>query len=284
MHIEPFGQRMIVLLPQLMRDFARRESNPLSRGMILSTLLTLFVVPAAYSLFSRFEHPRTRKHPMQKLLLLALSMVAAVLPVGNASASVGKSLVIVGLGDSTTAGTPQFESPLESPPNGAGNPQSQYAYWMMKTHPEWTVINQGVNGQRSDEILARFDSSVLSHHPQIVVVLAGVNDLYQGYPPEAVIQNLKTIYARAKQAKIRVIACSIIPYNGMPAKIESRMRQVNEWIASYSADNGLSFCDLFKAVENPSRPGTLISTPDGLHPDVAGYRKMGEAITKVIEA
>ena len=31
---------------------------------------------------------------------------------------------IVALGDSTTAGTPGFKSPLEAPPDGAGNVQS----------------------------------------------------------------------------------------------------------------------------------------------------------------
>ncbi len=41
-------------------------------------------------------------------------------------------LTIVGLGDSTTAGTPGFRSPLESPPDGAGDETSQYAYWMRK--------------------------------------------------------------------------------------------------------------------------------------------------------
>ena len=193
------------------------------------------------------------------------------------------SLIIVGLGDSTTAGTPQFQSPLEAPPAGAGNAESQYAYWMRQAHPEWTVINQGINGQRSDEILARFDSSVLKHHPQIVVVLAGVNDLYQGYPPETIIKNLKAIYARAAAAQIRVIACTILPYNRMSAQVEARMRQVNKWIASYSPSNSISFCDLFEAVENPDRPCTLVSTIDGLHPDIAGYRKMGEALTAVIE-
>ena len=38
---------------------------------------------------------------------------------------------IVALGDSTTAGTPGWRSPLESPPAGSGDAQSQYSYWLM---------------------------------------------------------------------------------------------------------------------------------------------------------
>ena len=42
MEIERFGQRMITLLPQMIRGFARRESNYLSRGKI--TLPQLWVL------------------------------------------------------------------------------------------------------------------------------------------------------------------------------------------------------------------------------------------------
>ena len=55
---------------------------------------------------------------------------------------------IVALGDSTTAGTPGFRSPVEAPPNGSGNVESQYAYWLMNGHPDWRVLNRGINGQR----------------------------------------------------------------------------------------------------------------------------------------
>ena len=69
---------------------------------------------------------------------------------------------IVALGDSTTAGTPAFKSPIEAPPDGAGNAESQYAYWLMQTHPDWRVLNRGVNGERSDQIRARFARDVIA--------------------------------------------------------------------------------------------------------------------------
>ncbi len=192
-------------------------------------------------------------------------------------------LTIVALGDSITAGTPAFRSPLESPPDGAGDKRSQYAYWIMKQNPTWTVINQGINGQRTDQILARFDTSVLAHRPHIVVVLAGVNDLYQGMQPEQVIKNLEKIYLRAQTAGIRVITCSILPYNGMSPTVQSRMMQVNLWIENYSRDKGFQFCDLYHVMEDPFKPGRLRSSaPDGLHPDVEGYRRMGQEIAKAI--
>src|SRR6202158_4885032 len=100
--------------------------------------------------------------------------------------------IIVGLGDSTTAGTPGFLSPIESPPAGRGDQTSQFAYWMMKIHPEWRVLNKGVNGQRSDQILGSFERDVSSEEPALVIILAGVNDIFQGRSPVSVERNLKT--------------------------------------------------------------------------------------------
>src|SRR5947199_3729388 len=87
------------------------------------------------------------------------------------------SVTIVGLGDSTTAGTPGFRSPLEAPPRGEGNPESQYAHWMMQSHLEWTVLNRGINGETSEEIRARLPRDVLQAHPACSIVITGVNDI-----------------------------------------------------------------------------------------------------------
>src|SRR5205085_6117021 len=104
----------------------------------------------------------------------------------------------VALGNSTTAGTPGFLSPLEAPPDGAGNAESQYAHWLTSAHPEWRVLNRGVNGERSDQIRARFDRD--TRGADIVVILAGVNDIYQGRSAESVEAALEAMYDAARAA------------------------------------------------------------------------------------
>src|SRR3954453_422126 len=113
---------------------------------------------------------------------------------------------IVAIGDSTTAGTPAFKSPIEAPPAGKGDETSQYAYWLMKAHPAWEVVNQGINAQRSDQIAARFEEDVIAKKPAVVVIIAGVNDVYQGRAAQAVKTQLAAMYTRAHDAGIRVVA------------------------------------------------------------------------------
>lgn len=192
---------------------------------------------------------------------------------------------IVAMGDSTTAGTPAFKSPREAPPKGRGDETSQYAYWLMKTHPNWEVINQGVNAQRSDVIAARFEADVIAKKPAVVVIIAGVNDVYQGRPAQHVKEQLAAMYKRAHAAGIRVVAGTIIPYNTATADQNARMKDINDWIRSQARANpAVIVVDTRAAVAAPGNGDQLASSPDGLHPDAAGYRKMAEAIAPGVQA
>jgi len=191
---------------------------------------------------------------------------------------------IVALGDSTTAGTPAFESPVEAPPSGRGDVESQYAYWLMRAHPEWEVLNKGVNGERSDQIRQRFDRDVIGEKPAVVVIVAGVNDVYQGRPPSHVIEHLGWMYDRASGSGIQVIAGTIIPYNTATADQNARMREINEWIRRRAdGARNLAFVDTRAAVASPGNMDRLSETADQLHPSPAGYRAMADAIRPVIE-
>ncbi len=192
-------------------------------------------------------------------------------------------LKVVAMGDSTTAGTPFFRSPAEVPPDGRGNPEAQYSFWLKKSFPDWEILNRGVNGERTDQMLERFQSDVLDHKPGLVIILGGVNDLYQGEEPAAIIRNLKAMYALARQNGIRVMACTVLPYDEMTPRVFARMREVNEWIRANAAAEKFLFCDTYRAVEDPSRPGKLSGSPEGLHPDLPAYRRMGEAVAEALK-
>jgi lysophospholipase L1-like esterase len=207
------------------------------------------------------------------------------------------ALTIVALGDSTTAGTPAFKSPLEAPPDGAGNVESQYAYWLMQAHADWRVLNRGVNGERSDEIRARFERDVVDAQtsvaglqlktvPEVVVVIAGVNDVYQGRSAESVERELEAMYDAARAATIAVVAGAIIPYNSASPDANARMHAINEWIRAYAAGHAdaVVFCDTRAAVAAPGQPDRLVSSPDGLHPTPEGYRLMANALEPAIRA
>lgn len=192
------------------------------------------------------------------------------------------TMTIVALGDSTTAGTPAFSSPLESPTEGAGNPESQYSYWMTKARPELRVLNRGVNGERADHIRARFARDVEDNRPKFVIILAGVNDVYQGRPSRETKLDLLWMYKRAKALHIVPVAASVLPFNRATPSQSERIERLNKWIRETAAIENIPFCDTARAAADPKDARSLKGSPDGLHPDVETYRAIGEAFLKTI--
>jgi lysophospholipase L1-like esterase len=195
--------------------------------------------------------------------------------------------LIVALGDSTTAGTPGFESPLEAPPEGRGNPESQYAYWLERAEgARWRVLNRGVNGERTDQIRSRFERDVTGSGAAVVVIVAGVNDVYQGRAATDVQDELRILYESARTARIVVVAGTILPFNTATADQNARMHAVNAWIGRYVAEHerDVVFCDTRAAVASPDDPDRLASSPDNLHPSPEGYRRMARALAPAVLA
>jgi lysophospholipase L1-like esterase len=187
--------------------------------------------------------------------------------------------VIVALGDSTTAGTPGWKSPRELPPSGSGDVTSQYAHWLMQARPEWMVVNQGVDGERSDQIRGRFAADVIEQSPRAVVIIAGVNDVYQGLEPQHVIDQLVAMYDRARQTGIAVVAGTIVPFNTARPEQNARMREINDWIRTFTLTaNRVAFADTRASVAASDNEDLLFESPDNLHPSPAGYRRMAETI------
>jgi lysophospholipase L1-like esterase len=195
----------------------------------------------------------------------------------------GEAFTLVAFGDSLTAGAPGFRSPLEAPPRGSGNPESQYTYWIQQQHPQWQIFNRGRSGLRSDELLRRFAEDALGPGPHVLIILAGTNDVYQGYPVSWTVEHLQRMYELAKQAGARVIACSLPPFAGMDAAQKQRMTEINAWIRRYSQQHGMKFCDLFLIAQHREHPWQLASSDDGLHPDAALYHRFGDALMDVLD-
>jgi lysophospholipase L1-like esterase len=156
----------------------------------------------------------------------------------------------------------------------------------MRQQPNWRVLNRGVNGERSDQIRARFTRDVVRENPDLAVVIAGVNDIYQGVTPDALQQQLEAIGELARTARpdgIPLVVGSILPYNTATELQNERMRAVNEWLRRYASRNPrVTFCDTRAAVASAANPNCLAATADGIHPVAEGYRQMALALEPAI--
>lgn len=164
------------------------------------------------------------------------------------------------------------------------------------------VLNAGIGGGRllndglGPNALARFDRDVLSP-PGVthLIVLEGVNDLgtlTRDAPatPEAhaalvegMIGAYRQMVARARAHGIKAIGATILPYGRSAyyhpdAQNEADRAAVNAWIRA--PGNFDAVIDLDAAMRDPARPTYLRAEfdNDGLHPSIAGYAAMADAV------
>jgi len=194
----------------------------------------------------------------------------------------GHKTLIVAIGDSTTAGTPFFRSPLESPPDGQGDPQGSYAYWMMRKRPQWQVLNYGIAGETTTQIRARLDDA-LKRNPRCIIILAGVNDIIRGAPVSAIAENLMAMYQQAEGKNVLPVAATILPFDKATPYQAKAIVALNQWIKKAAERMNIPIADLNAAVSDPQNPGHLDGSSDGLHPDIGGYRKMALALIEAID-
>jgi lysophospholipase L1-like esterase len=106
--------------------------------------------------------------------------------------------------------------------------------------------------------------------------------------PDDLIGALRQIVERAHTRGIKVIGCTLTPYEGAAYYSETGevMRQaVNRWIRTAGAfDAVVDFDSVVRDPDNPKRIRADFNERDHLHPNDAGYKAMADAIDLAIFA
>jgi lysophospholipase L1-like esterase len=186
--------------------------------------------------------------------------------------------LVVGLGDSITAGNPGWDpDPARRLFEDPGDDEtSQYLYWAARDTPGMQFRNHGVGGERTDEIRARLESAVVG--ADVIVVQGGINDIVQGRAVELAADDLEAMIRRAKELASAVLVPSVLPWNNGWPDAEPEIRVLNALIARLAEREDVPLLPFHDTLEDPDRPGRMKAewTPDGNHPSVEGHRRLGE--------
>jgi len=186
-------------------------------------------------------------------------------------------IVVVGLGDSITAGNPGYDPDPAKQPFEGDDPESQYLYWAAKADPRIDFRNHGVGGEVTEEILARFDQAVAGGC-DVLIVQGGINDVYHHRPIEEAARNLERMVRMGKERGYAVVMPDVLPWNKGWPDAEAPIRALNGMIREIGQAEGIAILPFHDTLEDPDRPGRMREdwTPDGNHPNVAGHRRLGE--------
>ncbi len=176
---------------------------------------------------------------------------------------------IVFLGDSLTAG-------FGLPPENAL--PEQVASRLEAAGVAAEIINAGVSGDTTANGLARYDWSVASAAPDLLIVALGANDYLMGTSPDAARDNLAKIIERAQADGLRLALAGLEPRSNAPEGTRD---------AAYAA----IYPDLAQAYGVPLYPALLkgvrdnpdLLQSDGLHPTADGVEVMAANITAFLQ-
>ena len=153
--------------------------------------------------------------------------------------------------------------------------------------PRFEMINRGISGQTTPQMMLRFQADVLDLKPNIVVILAGTNDIAGNtgdMTEEEIEQNLAAMADTAHANGIRVVLCSILPsfnYPWKPGKKPApKIVAINTWMKAYAESHGYTYVDFHTAMADERGGLPPMLSGDGVHPTRAGFAVM----TPLVEA
>ena len=77
---------------------------------------------------------------------------------------------------------------------------------------------KGIDDETTGDMLKRYASDVIGQHPQVVVILAGANDIAQNngvfVTAEQISSNIFYMAKMAQEVGIKVVLCSVLPSSG----------------------------------------------------------------------
>jgi len=157
--------------------------------------------------------------------------------------------------------------------------------------PGKLYIGRGISGQTTPQMLVRFRQDVIALKPKVVVILAGTNDIAGNTGPstlEMIQDNIASMAELAAANGIRVVLCSVLPVFDYPWKPgltpAPKIVALNAWIREYARAHGAQYADFHGAMTDARQGLPTELAADGVHPNDAGYAKMGPIVERAIAA
>jgi lysophospholipase L1-like esterase len=167
-----------------------------------------------------------------------------------------------------------------------GYPYGPHASWVTYVSKACglSFSNAGINGNTIEDMAARFERDVLAKKPETVVILGGTNDACQ----EEVSCAMSVFFL--EQMVASALANKILPVVGIPIPIDDhradpKLERLSRECLLISSRLGASALDFRTPFIDPDtkimRDNLYL---DGVHPNLDGYRVMGEVSASFFQA
>lgn len=142
-------------------------------------------------------------------------------------------------------------------------------------------LNQGISGDTSTGVLRRL-WAFSKTRPDVIYVMAGINDLRQGASDETILRNHRRIVRRLREDHplTQIIVQSILPTR-LPTVSNNRIRKINLSLAVIAKEEGANYLNIHNWFADSQGNLRQDLTTDGLHLSLNGYEVWQAAIGQI---
>ena len=170
-----------------------------------------------------------------------------------------------------------------------------------------TVLNKGVGGNNSRDLLKRVEKDVLQEKPDLVVMMVGSNDMVNSGKLVAYTEfkeNYERLLKQMISSGIAVVVMSPPPVDTAyilkrhnrslyDEPLDHKLDSLNNLVKEIAKVNGIHFIDLytlFKLQGSPNREFSSLTLnqanfgkEDGIHPTKGGYKLIAETLYRYLK-
>jgi lysophospholipase L1-like esterase len=148
------------------------------------------------------------------------------------------------------------------------------------------AVNKGISGNKTTDMLDRFQKDVIDLDPYCVVIEGGTNDI-AAFPLESTLERIKKMAEMARKAHIDVIVGSVPPSNYFPKVPDFRPQDhidiLNGMIKKWAAEEGIPYADYYSVLVDDEKGLKKAYQKDTIHPNAAGYTEMEKVIVPILK-
>ena len=157
-------------------------------------------------------------------------------------------------------------------------------------HPEFfsknNYVNKGISGNKTTDMLSRFQKDVIDLDPYCVVIEGGTTDI-AAFTSENILERIKKMAETARKAHIDVVVGSVPPSNSFPKlpdfRPEDIIIELNGMIKQWADAEGIPYVDYYSVLVDDQKGLKEAYQKDTVHPNAKGYTAMEGVIAPILK-
>ena len=149
---------------------------------------------------------------------------------------------------------------------------------------KYNLVNSGVSGNTTDDILDDIDNRVYKYNPSKVIIQIGINDMRNGKSNEYIYNNIMKIVRNIKEkrslSKIYIVSLypindsddEIINKSSLKNRTNEKIDYINKMLKEEVNGTDIVYIDINKKLKDENGILKLKYTVDGIHLNESGYK------------